>query len=337
MNFETIRSEIHNNLPDFSGVISFSKNGNPIYEEAFGHSVLNEEIPNDIHTRFPTASGSKIFTAVAILRLVESSKLSLDDSVVTHLPGHFPFMDDEVTIRHLITHTSGFEDYFDEEENDDYASLWSNLPMYGLKSPDDFLVLLKDKKMEFKPGERFKYNNGAFVILSMIIEAVTKKPFHDVIKEHIFTVADMQSSGYFALNDLPKNTALGYYKDETGHLLSNIYTIPIIGGGDGGGYTTVSDIMRFWNTLVQGKFIHDPLLKEMISSKSPREEDEPYGYGVWLVKKDSDITRLYIVGADPGVSMISDYDLETDLICTILSNRDDQAFQVREIVKPYLS
>ena len=337
MNFETIRSEIHNNLPDFSGVISFSKNGNPIYEEAFGHSVLNEEIPNDIHTRFPTASGSKIFTAVAILRLVESGKLSLDDSVVTHLPGHFPFMNEEVTVKHLLTHTSGFEDYFDEEENDDYASLWSNLPMYGLKSPDDFLVLLKDKKMEFKPGERFKYNNGAFVILSMIIEAVTKKPFHDVIKEHIFTVADMQCSGYFALNDLPKNTALGYYKDETGHLLSNIYTVPIIGGGDGGGYTTVSDIMRFWNTLVQGKFIHVPLLKEMISSKSPREEDEPYGYGVWLVKKDSDITRLYIVGADPGVSMISDYDLETDLICTILSNRDDQAFQVREIVKPYLS
>ena len=337
MNFETIRSEIHNNLPDFSGVISFSKNGIPIYEEAFGHSVLNEEIPNDIHTRFPTASGSKIFTAVAILRLVESGKLSLDDSVVTHLPGHFPFMNEEVTVKYLLTHTSGFEDYFDEEENDDYASLWSNLPMYGLKSPDDFLVLLKDKKMEFKPGERFKYNNGAFVILSMIIEAVTKKPFHDVIKEHIFTVADMQCSGYFALNDLPKNTALGYYKDETGNLLSNIYTVPIIGGGDGGGYTTVSDIMRFWNTLVQGKFIHVPLLKEMISSKSPREEDEPYGYGVWLVKKDSDITRLYIVGADPGVSMISDYDLETDLICTILSNRDDQAFQVREIVKPYLS
>ncbi|HSR05128.1 MAG TPA: serine hydrolase [Proteiniclasticum sp.] len=333
MNLENIKSEIHSKIPDFSGVISLSKNGVPIYEEAFGHAVLNEAVPNNIYTRFPTASGSKIFTAVAILRLVESGELSLEDPVLMHLPDHFPFMDNEVTIRHLITHTSGFEDYFDEEENDDYASLWSDLPMYGLKSPDDFLVLLKDKKMEFKPGDRFKYNDGGFVILSMIIEAVTKKSFLDVIEEHIFTVAGMENSGYFAMNDLPGNTALGYYKDDTGHLLSNIYTIPIIGGGDGGGYSTVSDIMRFWETLLQGKLIHDPLLKEMLLPKSPGEEDELYGYGVWLAQKDSDITRIYVVGADPGISMISDYDLETDLLCTILSNRDDQAFHVRDIIK----
>lgn len=333
MKLENIESQIRSNIPDFSGVISLSKNGIPIYEEAFGYAVLNEAVPNNIHTRFPTASGSKIFTAVAILRLVESGKLSLDDSVLTHLPGHFPFMDEEVTVRHLITHTSGFEDYFDEEENDDYASLWSDLPMYGLKSADDFLGLLKDRKMEFTPGERFKYNNGGFVILSMIIEAVTKKTFHEVIEEHIFTVAGMENSGYFAMNDLPGNTALGYYKNDAGHLLSNIYTIPIIGGGDGGGYTTVSDMNRFWNTLLHSKFIHDPLLKEMLLPKSPGKFDELYGYGVWLVQKDSDVTRLYIVGADPGISMISDYELETDLLLTILSNRDDQAFHVRNILK----
>jgi CubicO group peptidase (beta-lactamase class C family) len=332
MNIENIKSEIHSNIPDFSGVISLSKNGVPIYEEAFGHAVLNESVQNNIHTRFPTASGSKIFTAVAVLRLVESGALSLDDSVVTHLPDHFPFMDNEVTVRHLLTHTSGFEDYFDEEVNEDYASLWSDLPMYGLKSPDDFLVLLKDRKMEFKPGERFKYNDGGFVILSMIIEAVTQKSFHEVIEEHIFSVAGMESSGYFAMNDLPSNTALGYYKDDTGHLLSNIYTIPIIGGGDGGGYSTVSDLSRFWDALLHGKLIHDPLLKEMLLPKSPGEEDELYGYGVWIVQKGSDVKRLYVVGADPGVSMISDYDLETDLLCTILSNRDDQAFQVRDII-----
>lgn len=333
MNSENISSEIHNTIPEFSGVISLSKNGIPIYEEAFGHSVLNEEVPNDIHTRFPTASGSKIFTAVAVLSLAESGKLSLDDSVLKHLPGHFPYMDEEVTIRHLITHTSGFEDYFDEEVNDDYASLWLDLPMYGLKSPEDFLVLLKEKKMEFKPGERFKYNDGGFVILSMIIEAVTKKSFHEVIDETIFAVAGMESSGYFALNDLPKNTALGYYKDDTGHLLSNIYTIPIIGGGDGGGFTTVSDLSRFWDALVHGKLIHDPLLKEMFFPVNPLEEDELYGYGVWLTQNGDDVTRIYIVGADPGISMLSSYELETGLITTILSNRDDQAFHVNRILK----
>lgn len=331
MNTARIRTEILNAHPDFSGVISLSEHGTVLFEEAFGLAVINEEVPNHIHTRFPTASGSKIFTAAAVLKLVEEGRLSLEDPVAYYLPDHFPHMDEHVTIWHLLTHTSGFMDYFDEEENDDYTGIWKDLPMYRMKHPDDFLVLLRDRKMEFSPGERFKYNNGAFVILSMVIEHVSEGKFIDYVRENVFDAADMRDSGYFAMNDLPKDTAIGYTVNEEGKLISNIYSIPIIGGGDGGAYTTAGDLRKFWNALVNGKILSADMVKEMISSKvSADDEDDYYGLGVWIRKNGDETETIYIVGADPGLTLISQYSFTDEKIITVLSNQDDEGFALRK-------
>lgn len=329
MNTARIRTEILNAHPDFSGVISLSKHETVIFEEAFGLAVVNEEVPNQIHTRFPTASGSKIFTAAAVLKLAEEGKLSLEDPVAYYLPDHFLHMDEYVTIKHLLTHTSGFKDYFDEEENDDYTGIWKDLPMYSMKSPEDFLVLLKDREMEFSPGERFKYNNGAFVILSMVIEHVSERKFTDYVRETVFEAAEMNDSGYFSMNDLPKDTAIGYTENEEGRLISNIYSIPIIGGGDGGGYTTAGDLRKFWIALTEGKILKDELVKDMISIHEHADENDYYGLGVWIRKSDEDIEMIYVVGSDPGISMLSQYNPSDDKIITVLSNHDDEAFTVR--------
>ena len=328
MNTARIRTEILNAHPDFSGVISLSERDKVIFEEAFGLAVLNEEVPNKIHTRFPVASGSKIFTAAAVLKLAEEGRLSIEDPVAYYLPDHFPHMDEYVTLKHLLTHTSGFCDYFDEEENDDYTSIWKDLPMYNMKSPDDFLVLLKDREMEFSPGERFKYNNGAFVILSMVIEHVSQRKFTDYVSEIVFEAAGMHESGYFALNDLPKDTAIGYSENEEGNLISNIYSIPIIGGGDGGAFTTAGDLRRFWIALTEGKILKDELVKEMIRIHVHADENDYYGLGVWTRKNGDETEMIYVVGADPGISMLSQYNPADDKIITVLSNRDE-AFTVR--------
>jgi CubicO group peptidase (beta-lactamase class C family) len=130
-------------------------------QEVMGESNISEHMPNHINTRFAIASGCNIFTTITILKLVEMGKLSLDHSVTDCLPNYFPSINNSVTIRHLLTHTSGFCDYFDEEiDEDGYAKVWENIPMYMMKSPDDFLKLLQNKEMEFEPGYRFKYNNG---------------------------------------------------------------------------------------------------------------------------------------------------------------------------------
>lgn len=332
MDIEEIRRKVLNEMPGFSGVLSLRKNSEVLYEEAFGLAVLNEAVPNDADTRFPTASGSKIFTAVTLLKLIEDGALSLDDAVVTLLPDYFPFMDEKVSIRHLLTHTSGFQDYFDEEENTDYEDLWENLPMYSMRTPKDFLLLLKDRKMEFTPGERFKYNNGGYVILSMVVESVTGRAFPEVVKEMVIQPAGMEKSGYFAMNDLPGNTALGYYEAEKNQLVSSIYAIPVIGGGDGGAYITASDMSRFWSALLEGKLIGEPLLSDMCSVQA-ESQDQCYGYGVWIQKDKDAPSKFYVTGADPGISMISQYDLNGKLLLTILSNRDEQAFKAYHIVR----
>jgi CubicO group peptidase (beta-lactamase class C family) len=332
MEIEKRRKKLLNELPGFSGVLSLCRKNEVLYEEAFGLAVVNEAVPNTVGTRFPVASGSKIFTAVATLKLVEKGALTLTDSVTALLPDTFPFMDSRVTVRHLLTHTSGFQDYFKEDANENYADLWKNLPMYAMRTPKDFLVLLKDNQMEFQPGEKFSYNDGGFVILSMLIESVTGKSFPEVVKETVFLPAEMEESGYFAMNALPPNTALGYYEEAPGQLVSNIYAIPVIGGGDGGGYTTVSDMRRFWHALQSGKLIEEPLLSEMCSVQAENEK-ESYGYGVWIRKNASSVSGLSVMGADPGISMVSDYDLSTGLLLTILSSRENQAFEAYRIMK----
>lgn len=328
MDTARIRTEILNAHPDFSGVISLSEHGTVLFEEAFGLAVVNEEVPNQIHTRFPMASGSKIFTAAAVLKLADEGRLSLEDPVAYYLPDHFPHMDEHVTLGHLMTHTSGFMDYFDEEENDDYTGIWKDLPMYNMKNPEDFLILLRDREMEFSPGERFKYNNGAFVILSMVVEHVTERKFSDYVRENVFEPAEMNDSGYFAMNRLPKDTALGYTENEDGELISNIYSIPIIGGGDGGAYTTAGDLRRFWTALAEGRILKKERVRDMLSVHVHADEDDYYGLGVWIRKNSDETEMIYIVGADPGVSMLSQYDPDDERIITLLSNLDG-GFQVR--------
>lgn len=326
MDANIIKPKILEKKPDFSGVISLSINGETIIHQAIGEANISEHIQNREDTRFPTASGCKIFTAVAILKLVEVGKLSLDAFVTECLPNYFPYMDERVTVRHLLTHTSGFCDYFDEEENVEdvsYDNVWSKIPMYNMKAPDDFLILLQNKKMEFEPGFRFKYNNGGFVILSMIVERISGMDFPLFIQKYIFDACGMSDSGYFPMDSLPGNTAIGYTDNGKGGLKANIYSVPIIGGGDGGAYTTAKDMYLFWNALLDGKILSNEIVQAMCTPQvSTGDEDVSYGYGVWLNTCNENVIKIHVMGGDPGVSFRSVYYPKSKAVCTVLCNRD---------------
>ncbi|MDZ5035194.1 serine hydrolase domain-containing protein, partial [Clostridium perfringens] len=137
-------------------------------------------------------------------------------------------------------HTSGLPDYFYE----DFTEI--TIPKYMLKEPKDFLPSMIMQKSIFKPGEKYQYNNGGYVILAYIVEKVSGMRFIDFVKEHIFDVLEMNSSGYFSMDMLPKNCAYGYEENSDGTLKTNIFSIPIIGGGDGGVFVTANDISKLW-------------------------------------------------------------------------------------------
>lgn len=280
--------------------------------------------PNAVDTRFGIASGCKIFTAVAAAQLVEEGELSFDDVLSDLLPEEFPAF--PVTMHQLLTHTSGMPDYFDEAVMDDYEELWQEYPMYRMKTTRDFLPLFKDKPMTFEPGEKFQYNNAGFIALGLVVEKLTGKPFTEVIEERIFQPAGMERSGYFRMDCLPAETATGYIDEKTGWR-TNQYALPIKGGADGGAYVTASDMAAFWESLMNHKLLSEETTRTLLAVHASDDEDH-YGYGVWIEKEGDAVRKYHVMGYDPGVSFHSGFYQADGSVLTVLSNESSGAGDV---------
>jgi CubicO group peptidase (beta-lactamase class C family) len=333
------RIERQHEKEPFSGVVTVRTRGKTVFEKGFGYANRAEQIPNTINTRFGVASGSKMFTAVAICQLVEQGKLAFETRLKDCLNVEFPLFDSAVTVHHLLTHSAGIPDYFDEETSDahgDYGALWTEHPMYTMRTGRDFLPMFQHEPMKFTPGERFSYSNAGFVVLGMIVEQQSGQPFTDYIQEHIFARAEMTECGYFALDQLTARTAYGYIEAGSGTWRTNMYSIPIVGCGDGGAFVTAPDMGRFWDALLGHRLLSPAMTQTMLQ---PRvfTDDPPgigyYGYGIWLIKAGETVTEYYGVGADPGVAFVSRYDIEHDLQVTILGNTENAAWPMSRAIR----
>ncbi|MUG66314.1 serine hydrolase [Paenibacillus campinasensis] len=310
----------------FSGAVLIRQHEETRYEQAYGFANRSEEMPNHPHTRFAMASGSKLFTAVAVCQLVERGHITYNTRLQEwlELPEIEGFGD--VTVHHLLTHTSGVADYFDEEVMDDFEQLWLTTPMYHVREPEDVLALFQDQPMKFKPGERFSYSNSGYVLLGLLIERVTGESFRTYIENHIFQACGMESTGYYRMDRLPKQTALGYIDEEGGQWRTNIYSVPLIGQPDGGAYTTLYDLDLFWQHFLKGKLVSEETAALMLTPQVEPDDDDSYGYGIWIDIRDNEIFRHYIMGCDPGVSLISFIYAGTGIRSHVLSNQTEGAF-----------
>lgn len=145
---------------NFSGVVSIFKNNTEIINESFGFRNVADGLPNEKNTKFGIASGTKLFTALGIGKLIEQQKINLNTKVMDINKDFCTFIDRHATILNLLTHTSGIYDYYDEEINSDSDDFFVNIPWNLLETPLDYLPLFINQKPKFKPGERFSYSNG---------------------------------------------------------------------------------------------------------------------------------------------------------------------------------
>ncbi|MFJ7828075.1 serine hydrolase domain-containing protein [Psychrobacillus sp. NPDC096623] len=316
---EKIQTENH-----FSGSIFVKQSDSVKLQASFGYANRADAVLNEKQTRFGIASGCKLFTAVAIAQLVEAKKLSFDSLLRDVLDISFPHFHEGVTIHHLLTHTSGIPDYFDEEIMDDFEELWIKIPMYHIRRLHDFLPLFQKEQQKYIAGEKFYYNNAGYIVLGLIVEKVTGMAFIDYVQQNIMDKAGMKNSGYFALDALPSNTAIGYIDKEDGTWKTNMYSLPIQGGSDGGAFVTADDMVLFWEALIQDKLLND---KTILMTPYVHEEDESYyGYGVWIEKKENEIYKYHVMGYDPGVSFHSAYYPHNTVILSICSNKSKGAY-----------
>ncbi len=303
----------------FSGVVAVADRDTVVYSHADGFSDRANSVRNTDETRFGIASGTKFFTALGIARLVELKRLTFESRLVDLLPGVFPSVDPGVTIHHLLTHSSGMYDYYDESANPDADEFFVAVPWSSLRNPTDYLPLYHERPMVASPGEPFRYNNGAYVTLGAIIEKITGAPYVEFIEAEILARAGMAESGFFSFNRLPSNTAAGYIELPDGGWKTNIYNLPIRGGGDGGLYTTPRDLARFWHTLTTETILSPSITRTVLTPHIRIDANTQYGYGVYI-GADADRQKLMIVGGDAGVGFASTYFAHDEVSISIFSN-----------------
>lgn len=313
---------------EFSGSIYVESNNEILFSDGFGFANKSEKILNQPDTRFSIASGSKIFTSAAICRLAGDGKLAFNTKLIDCLDTEFPHFDEDITIHHLLTHTSGVPDYFDEDEMDDFEELWEVLPMYRVRSTKDFLPMFQYEKMAGAAGSPFNYNNTGYIILGMVVEQVSGMAFADYIEEHIFQRASMYDSGYFSADELPGNVATGYMEKSDGTWKSNIFSLPAKGGPDGGAYVTAADIGLFWKALKDGKILTEEMMRVFLKPQVSVGEDIHYGYSGYMETSGEGVVKYIQMGYDPGVNFRAVHYPGEDITIVVCSNKSDDAYEI---------
>jgi CubicO group peptidase (beta-lactamase class C family) len=291
----------------FSGTILLAKDGVPIYETARGWASRQYAYRVRRDTKFNLASIGKNFTAIAILQLVEQGKLALDDRVGKFLPD-YPNADvrDQVTIHHLLTHTSGLGDI--------YGARYDCLRM-SLREVRDYFPLFADdpKPLAFTPGERWQYSDIGYVLLGAILEKVTGANFYEHIRTHVFQPAGLANTDYYEADKNTPNVATPYtnfvvfgdgkYDFRLNELRNTLPSATPRGNPQGGAFSTAPDLLRY--TLALPRLVSPKTLALMMSPKvEARRVDaaiESWGYGFELETVNGQRVMGH-TGGDFGVS-----------------------------------
>lgn len=310
---------------EFSGIALVTQGDQVLLESCHGPADRAAGTPVTPATRFGLASMCKMFTALAALDAVRRGELALHRPVVDLLPASRrpSTLFAEVTVHHLLTHTSGIGDYAEEDPAmpgylADYASLWHDLPSHRMERVDDFLPLYRDLPPAAPPGAGFHYCNSGYLLVGAVVEEVTGQEFNALVTERVLGPAGMADSGYFRLDAPEPDLATGYYRTGDGWR-SNVFSIPVVGGPDGGAFATARDIDRCLRGIASGALVGPELRDLMLTPHVPAYDDVAMGHGVF-VRPDGSFGHG---GGDPGVETLARHFPESDTSVVLLCNTDD--------------
>jgi CubicO group peptidase (beta-lactamase class C family) len=334
----------------FSGVMLVKREEEVLFDGAWGFANRAWQVPIQIFSRFRIASISKMFTAVAILQLIEQGKLTLESRIVDLLDLDKSQIPLEVTVYHLLTMTSGIADWFDE--SGDWEAEWQALirqvPIYLLKDNEDYLPLFVNQEPLSAVGEQYHYNGAGYILLGLIVEEVGDKPYFDFIREHIFNPVGMADTEFLTLDEIAPEVAEGYMpvKDSDGNITDwkrNIYSTTPFPAADGGATATADDLVLFSQALRAGNLLSLALTKEMLTPKVIQSEEKHRGYtwkygfaNMFLLDDAGKTVRWGHTGEEDGVSGRLYYYPQQELDVIILSNHSwgaaDLAWEIHDLI-----
>jgi len=275
------------------GAVLVITHGKVLYSEAFGKADVKAGRDISLATNFRLASVTKQFTAMAVMMLAERGKLSLDQTLCAFFPDFAP-VGKTITVRHLLTHTSGLVAYEDAMPDS------TSIPVLD----KDVLRLIKDiDSTHFAPGTRFEYSNSGFALLALIIERVSGRPFARFLKEDIFVPSGMNTTVAFekGISEV-SDRAYGYTPDtvQAGQFVQTDQSMTSSVLGDGGIYSSVNDMEKWAEALAAGTLVSKKTMDEILSHQATVEEGKTwYGYG-WFIGSFEGVPAYYHGGTTIG-------------------------------------
>jgi D-alanyl-D-alanine carboxypeptidase len=252
------------------GVVAFVRDGRKTLQVAAGRARIKPRQPMRVSDRFRIASLTKTYVAAVVAQLAGEGKLTFEDTVERWLPGVIP-NGKNITLRQLLSHRSGLFDYPEDPQlfapylNGDFAHTWT---------PDQLLALANAHPPLFAPGARTSYSNTNYVVLGLVIGAVTGRPVQTELDERIFKPLKLDSTFYAIEQRIPGRHAHGYFLPEPNTRQDTTEISPTHAGAGGSIVSNAPDVARFYRALFSGRLVRPDLVRDM------QTMTDGYGLGV---------------------------------------------------------
>ncbi|OPZ94549.1 MAG: Penicillin-binding protein 4* [Firmicutes bacterium ADurb.Bin419] len=299
----------------FHGSVLVAKEGKILLDKGYGNANYEQGIENTSKTTFPIGSVTKQFTAMAVMQLYEKGLLTLEDKLsnyITDFPGA-----ETITIKQLLTHTSGIVSYTEMQE-------------FLTSMPEDmsleYLInMVKEKTLEFEPGTKWKYSNTGYIILGYIVEKVSGVSLEEYLNLNIFEPLDMKNTGVCYKDDIKMFDSTGY----VGFLdLTEIDDEIILRGAHGAGYlySTVEDLYRWDRSLYTDKLVKKETMDMIFTGYEDTQSFGKYGLG-WFVREDESLGKVVFHGGNT-LSFTADISRYIDKDMTIIMTINNGYYDV---------
>ena len=305
-------------MDEFTGAVLVARDGHVLFRKAYGLADREQRIANTLQTRFRIGSMNKMFTAVAILQLVEAGRVDLMAPLGTYIPD-YPNRDiaTKVTIHHLLTHTGGTGDIFGpdfEAHRNDLRTLADYLKLYG------------ERGLEFEPGSTWAYSNYGMVLLGVVIEKVTDQSYYEYVQERVYEPAGMTATGSLPEDEEVPGRSIGYTRPPGSTAWApNTDSLPYRGTSAGGGYSTVEDLGRFAHALL-GDELLSPESTELLLTGKVDSFGGMYAYG-FEDRQSGGNRSVGHGGGAPGMNGDLRIYPESGYVVAVLANMDPPAAQ----------
>lgn len=292
----------------FMGSVLVARGSEILLSQGYGMANLEHSVPNAPQTKFCIGSVTKQFTATAILQLQQQGLLDVNQAISTYLPD-YP-KGEQITVHHLLNHTSGIPNYTDVLDKP-----------YLRVTLDELITWFSDKPLEFIPGERFKYCNSGYVLLTKIIETISGQSYADYLQNHLFEPLGMADSGYEQREVILPHRANGYTITEN-QFQNAAFWDQSQGAGAGAMYSTTEDLYKwersFYTDALLSKASKNAMFASTIMARLSASKSH-YGYG-WYIDTHYGRDRHVHAGGFSGFrAIIARYPSE-QLVVIALSN-----------------